>query len=129
MENHEQSHLKQRHGCVTAWFVLMLIANIYTVFTYFAVRDLFEETYGNKVKLVYILMALSIINLFMIFLLFKWKRAGFYGIVATGLIACFINITLGLPAYTILIGLAGIGILFGILQIQQNGSSAWNQLE
>jgi hypothetical protein len=60
--------------------------------------------------------------------LFLWKRWGFYGFVATSVVGFALNIALGVNVAQALFGVAGVAILYGVLQIG-NENKGWPQLE
>jgi hypothetical protein len=60
--------------------------------------------------------------------LFKWKKAGFYGFIGTSAVVFIVNLSIGLGIVPSLLGLGGVGMLYGILQIG-NEQSGWRQLD
>ena len=63
-------------------------------------------------------------------MILQWKKMGFFGFVATSIAALFLNSLLGLDLLQSLLGLSGIAILYGILQIKgKNGNSAWSGMD
>ncbi len=127
----EENEPKQRHGCVTAWLILLIVTNSLTAALYFFGRDLVVKSL-HKPDASGWLVAMgvcAIANVAFAVLLFKWKKAGFYGYLGTSIIALLINIQLGLGIGQSLIGLLGIVILFAILQIKEGDVKAWDNLE
>jgi len=126
-----QNDEKQRHGCVTAWLVLMIIANAGLALVYLLANDTITRNLPENVPsaMIYLLGFIGIINVVFAVLLFQWKRWGFYGYVVSALATFLINLSIGVPATSSILGLVGIGILFGILQIKQNDVSAWDNME
>lgn len=122
---------KQRHGCVTAWLVLLLVANSLTALTNLFASD-FVMTGLPQVApsyLVIILGAIGLVNVFFAYRLLKWKKDGFWGIALSSVAAVIINYYIGMGILLTISGLIGVGILFAILQITANGISAWDNLE
>ena len=121
---------KSRHGCVTAWLIFMIVVNsivslMYLLSNFFNIMDI-----GGRSPLMVLLLALlGISNVIFSILLLKWKKIGFFGFIGTSIITFIINITIGLQIFQAVAGLIGIAILFGILQIKQEGVSAWDNLE
>lgn len=121
--------MKVRHGCVTAWLVLLIVANSATIFTTLAMSDQIKSAlpsmpdWGGPV-----LVVCGAINVVCAILLFKWKRIGFFGFIITSLIAAGVNASAGLGVGQIAMGLVGVAILYGVLQIG-SPKSAWAQLE
>nr|WP_299000086.1 hypothetical protein [uncultured Allomuricauda sp.] len=122
---------KQRHGCVTAWLILMIIANSFTSITYLFLGDTVSQNLPTPVSksMIMTLAFVGIANLIFSIMLFQWKKWAFWGFAATSLIALGINLSIGLGLGTALFGLAGVAILYGILQIKKDGISAWDNLE
>lgn len=122
---------KKRHGCVTAWLILMIIANSFSAIAYLFLGEMIRDTLPQDISqsMMYILALLGIANLIFAIMLFKWKKWAFWGFVATSIAAFGINMSLGLGIGSSLFGLVGIAVLYGILQIKQDGVSAWDNLE
>ncbi|MGH3755135.1 MAG: hypothetical protein ACRDRP_21075 [Pseudonocardiaceae bacterium] len=53
--------------------------------------------------------------------LFQWRKWGFYGFVATSVVGLVVNLAIGLNPVQALLGLVGIAILYGVLQIGGTG--------
>ena len=122
---------KQRHGCVTAWLIIMIIANAGTALMYLFASDTIARALPGNVSdsMFYLLAFIGVMNVVFAVMLFQWKRWGFYGFIGTALAGFIINMNLGLPIVQCLLGLVGIGVLFGILQIRKNDVSAWDQMD
>ena len=122
---------KQRHGCVTAWLILMIIANSITAITYLFMGDSVSHNLPNPIPqpMMLVLAIVGIANLTFSVLLFKWKKWAFWAFAGTGLITLGINLSIGLGIGMSLFGLAGAAILYGILQIKKDGITAWDNLE
>lgn len=117
---------KSRHGCLTAWLIIMLIANLIVLLNYLGNRIYMDTVYGTVSDwAVPTMMILTVFNLVCVVGLFYWKKLAFWGVCISALAAFCVNLTLG-PAAAIP-GLAGPLILFGVLKIgQRNG---WEQLD
>ncbi len=122
---------KERHGCVTAWLILMLVTNSIVAIIYFFARESVTDNLPGNVSesMILLLGLLSISNVGFAILLFRWKRWAFYGFVVTSLGAFLINLDIGLGIGQSLLGLVGIAILYGILQIKKHNTSAWDHME
>ncbi len=122
---------KQRHGCVTAWLIFMIVASAISALTYLFARGLISEMMpGTGDSPLFILLGfVAILNVIFAIMIFQWKRIGFYGFIVTGVIAFVINLIMGIGVGQSVMGLVGIGILYAILQIEQEGESAWKQLD
>ncbi len=123
-------NLKQRHGCVTAYLVFMIVINSLIALAYlFANQFVLEETAGSSPAMIYALGIIGIANVVFAVMLWKWKKIGFFGFIGTSLAAAALNIMMGVEISQIIMGLVGIAILYAILQIKQDGRSAWENME
>ena len=122
---------KQRHGCVTAWLILMIIANSLTAILYLFAGDMVAQNFPDGVSnsMLILLAILGIGNVIFSILLFKWKKIGFGGLLITSIGALIINLSIGIGIGQSLFGLVGIAILYGVLQIKKDNVPAWNNLE
>jgi len=130
-QNENVSTSKQRHGCVTAWLIFMIIANSLIAVTYlFATEFTLNNFDGETSKTMIILLGIfSIANVFFAVMLFQFKKFGFWGFVGTSIVVLVINLSAGLGIGQSLFGLIGIAILYGILQIKKDNVTAWESLE
>lgn len=122
------SVVRKRHGCLTAWLVLMLISNLVAVLANAgsaSVRQYYPNAPGWAFPA---LIIVGILNIVFVIALFRWKKWGFWGCAATTVVAFVVNLLVGLNVLTAVIGLAGPLILFGILQIGGE-NKGWSQLE
>ena len=122
---------KKRHGCVTAWLIVMIIANAMTAVTYLFLGETVAQSLPTAIPgpMMIALAIIGIANLIFAIMLFQWKKWAFWAFAGTSLITLVINISIGLGISTSIFGLAGIAILYGILQIKQDGVTAWDNLE
>ncbi len=122
---------KQRHGCVTAWLILMIILNSLVAFLYLFFSDFFAENLPGTVSksMLVVLAILGIANVVFAVLLFNWKKIGFWGFLVSAIATFIVNLKIGLGLGQSLFGLVGLGILYGILQIKKNNISTWQNLE
>ncbi|MCK9640060.1 MAG: hypothetical protein M0R39_09145 [Prolixibacteraceae bacterium] len=122
---------KQRHGCVTAWLILMIVANSLSAGLYLFAREMVTKSLPGEVStpMIILLGILAIGNIVFSVMLFQWKKLGFWGFVVTTAGALIINLTIGLGVGQSLFGLAGIAILYGVFQIKQGNFTAWENLE
>jgi hypothetical protein len=123
---------KERHGCVTTWLVLLIIANSLVALVYFFMRNVLlpylPETVTSSAIL--LLGGLAVLNVVCAVLLFSWKKVGFYGLILTNIAGIIINYQSGIGGVSsIVMALASLGILFGILQIKKDDKSAWDGLD
>lgn len=118
---------KDRHGCLTAWLILMIVANSLTALSYLVLTLLGRKTVAPAWALVTLAVG-CIANVVFAVALFRWKRWGFFGFLVTTILALVINLRIGIKPIFVGIGLFGIVILYAVLQIggERRG---WNQLE
>jgi hypothetical protein len=119
----------ERQGCVTAWLVLMLILNSLGAIAYLFLSKLMEQKLKTSSTTIVMIIIIALLNVFFAIQLLSWKKAGFYGFFITTIIEFIINFCIKLPLITCAIGLSGIVILYGILQIKKGGRSAWFYLK
>ena len=120
---------KRRHGCLTAWLILALIANSTTVLIYTLGSATFRPAYPNAPGWAASALILGgILNIVFAIALFRWKRWGFWGYVATIALTIAVNLVLGLNVVQAMPGLVGVAILYGVLQIGKE-DKGWPQLE
>jgi len=122
---------KQRHGCVTAWLVIMIIFNSIATLIYFFESDLILRNlpkYVTYTSLV-LLGSFGIINVISAILLLKWIKLGFWGFIISGVCVYAINVNNGMGVFQPLSGILGVLVLYGILQIKQKETSAWSNLD
>lgn len=129
--NETSSSGKQRHGCVTAWLILMIVLNSITALVYLVAGESISRNFpqGISNSLLMLLAFIGILNTVFAILLFRWKRWAFWGFAFTSLITFTINLSIGIGLGQSILGFAGVAILFGIMQIERNGVSAWKNLE
>jgi len=120
---------KNRHGCLTAWLVLMIVANSAAALMYLlgseAIRDKLPNMPGWTFP---VLIVLSLFNLVCAIALFQWKKWGFWGICASGVVALVVNLSAGLGIGSTLAGLLGVLLLYGVLHIGKE-NKGWPQLD
>ena len=114
----QMSEQKQRHGCLTAWLVLMIIANSATALRYLlgsqAIKQAFPAAPGWAFP---VLAVIGIFNLVCAIALFKWKKWGFWGFLVFSIVALNVNLSIGLGIGPSLFGLLGIVLLYAVLHI------------
>jgi hypothetical protein len=120
---------KQRHGCLTAWLILMIIANSLTALMYLFGSQAVRQQFPNAPHWAFpVLTILGLVNLACAIALFRWKKWGFFGFVGTSLVAFAINMIVGVSIIQALFGLLGFAILFGVLHLGKE-NKGWPQLE
>jgi len=126
-----QNVQKQRHGCVTTWLILIIIANsILSALYLFGSEDITDALAENIPEAMIVLLGiLGAANAIFAVMLLKWKKLGFWGIAGLSIIGVIINLSLGLGLGNSLLGLVSLSILYGILQMKQGNATAWENLE
>jgi hypothetical protein len=122
---------KQRHGCVTAWFILMIIGNSLSALTYLFAREFIAQNLPVEIPttMMIALAILGIGNVVFSIMLINWKKTGFWGFVVSSLLIFIINLIIGLGIVQSLLGLISIGILYAVLQFKKADVSAWDNLD
>lgn len=122
---------KERHGCLTAWLIYLIISSaIISYVCFFKTIVLFQnlpEEYSENVSL--IVGSVGILNIFFCYLLFKWIKLGFWGLIATNFIMIIIQLMNGSDLIRPTLGVSCIIMLYFILQRKKNNISGWDNLE
>jgi len=89
--------IKQRHGCLTASLVLMIIVNSLVALIYLLGSEAIRQNLPTVPGWAFpVLILLSIANLVCAIALFKWKKWGFFGFTGTAVVAFAINLVSGI---------------------------------
>jgi hypothetical protein len=90
--------VKQRHGCLTTYLVLAIIANFATALLYLLGREAIQRSSPQHIpdRAFPVLIAVCLSNLVCAIALFRWKKWGFWGLVASAAVALGVNIAIGL---------------------------------
>ena len=129
--NDPGNQIKERHGCVTAWLIFMLVANSLVVIMYLIARRFLDPNLtGRFPSWAFILLGfMGLANVMFATALLQWKRWGFFGFAITTLAAFFINLQIRISLIQAIFGLIGVLVLDASLQIKRDGVSAWSNLE
>ena len=121
---------KKRHGCLTAWLILLVLGNGFSTVSFLFYGDAISENLETALSEnnLWIPAVLSVLNLIFALMLFTWKKWAFWGLLLTSFIAFGLNIYLGLGLLNSAVGLLGIVLLYVLLQRKHQGKSAWEQL-
>ena len=120
---------KQRHGCLTTFLVVGIILHSLTALMNLLGGAMIGQSFPDAPDWGFPLLGiLGVFNIVCIIALFQWKKWGFYGAVASGLLAFFLNLAIGLNIFAALFGLSGLALLYGVLQIGGD-KKGWTQLE
>ena len=119
---------KKRHGCLTAYLIVMIVANSGTALLYFFSGDFVRSANPNMPSWALpVLGIFGVFNLVCSFALFKLKKWGFYSFVISAVIVAFINVSIGMGIGSVIGGLLGVAILYGVLHIGKE-NKGWPQL-
>ena len=123
------SEEKKRHGCLTAWLILMLIADSGSALMYLLGGNAIKTAYPDAPGWTFpVLIVFSLFNLVCTIAIFKWKKWGFWGFCVSSIVALAINLTIGLGIAQSLGGLIGVAIFFGVLHIGKE-NKGWSKLD
>ncbi|MBK8025235.1 MAG: hypothetical protein IPK19_28575 [Chloroflexi bacterium] len=113
------SYPRERGTLLTAWLVLMFFSNAWAIYRYVAIivdwlqhNDVNWDRHGLAFSA---LIVLGVINVIAVFLLWRWRIAGLYVFIGVSLIVFVLNLILGIPLFTALVGLVGMAILFALV--------------
>lgn len=120
---------KQRHGCLTAFLVFMVLANLFAVYGNIALQeDILSVLPRLSRNLLLALALLGLLNVVFAVGIYKWKKWGFWGFCVSALAAFSVNIYGGVALLPAFVGLAGVLALFAVLKIGKE-KAGWDQLE
>ncbi|MFZ3387246.1 MAG: hypothetical protein WA120_08785 [Candidatus Hydromicrobium sp.] len=149
---------KNRHGCLMTWLVLIIIVNSLGVLGYLMsllgrgmiTQVLQSQTFQSQMpqsQMLQIQMLLnipawvfpvsivfSIFNVLCAIALLRWKKWGFWGFCATSVAMLVVNLLffsrgIGPVLVSVLTGLLGVLVLFGVLHIGNKENKGWPQLK
>ena len=111
-------HVKERHGCLTGYLVVAMIANSATALFYLLGREAVKRSSPNIPDLaVLVLIIACLFNLACAIALFRWKKWGFWGLVVSAAVILGVNLTIGLGLSSAVVGVLGVILLYGVLHI------------
>ena len=120
---------KQRHGCLTAYLIYLLLSLIGSLLTYSLAGNLVMSQFPDSPSWsIPVLITGSVIMLCLVVGLFLWKKWAFWGFVVMAIVFFGINMMVGLSVWQALLGLVGAPLLYGVLQIGKE-NKGWPQLE
>lgn len=123
------NHGKSRHGCLTAFLVVMIAGNALSALVYLFMDDHLQRALpGTPTIIAPISVLLALANIASAIALYHWKKWGFYGFVGTSSIAFIMNVAVGVNVLQSLAGLLGVAFLYGVLQIGSD-NKGWVQLD
>ncbi|HEX2092725.1 MAG TPA: hypothetical protein VHG28_10000 [Longimicrobiaceae bacterium] len=118
-----------RHGCLTTFLVVIVLANTLIALLYLlngdAVAADAPTPWPGAIQL---LGLIAICNVMFAVAVFRWKKWGFYGFAASTIIVLGINLSIGIGIEAAFPGVAGIAILYWTLHMGGE-RRAWPHLE
>ena len=124
---------KNRHGCLTAYLILMLVSFAFTILIYVAQASILKSMSRVPAWRSAADLGSSLLGIICVIALFRWKRWGFWGYCILAAAGLTINILAHSNIFLTIIGsvagVAGIVILFGVLNIGGKDDKGWPQLE
>ena len=120
---------KKRHGCLTAYLVLAIILNSATALLYLFGAGAIKRSSPNIPDWAFpVLIVLVLFNLACAIALLRWKKWGFWGLVASAAVTLGVNLTIGLGLSSAVVGVLGVLFLYGVLHIGKD-NKGWPQLD
>ena len=120
---------KQRHGCLTAWLIIMIINDSLAALGYLLAPQEIRQALPNAPDWVFPVITIScLISVVCAIALFRWKKWGFYGLVGSSIAVFTSNIAIGCGISSLLYDFLDIIILYGVLHIGKE-NKGWPQLE
>ena len=104
---------RKRGVWLTAFLVLMVIANALSVFVYFVNPDMIITEFPKiSLELAYLLGSVCLFNVFLAINIWMWKKLAIYGFYIVVIFGVLINLYIGIGLIGSLSGLMGGIILF-----------------
>ncbi|HDL00987.1 MAG TPA: hypothetical protein ENH23_01980 [candidate division Zixibacteria bacterium] len=124
---------KNRHGCLAAWLVLIIILNsTFALIILLASIDVlgkYKLASGIPDLVFAVMIGCALFNLVCAMVLFKWKKWGFWGYLASNIVTIFVSIPFRInTGQLFLVSLIGVGLLYGVLHIGKE-NKGWSQLD
>jgi hypothetical protein len=109
----ESKETKKRGFWLTAFLILMFVANPFTAFTYFSNPELIIQSYPSiSIGLLYFMGVFALLNVVFAIAIWTWKKVGVYGIYGSMALAFCINLYIGVGIVGSLTGLLGLVLLY-----------------
>jgi hypothetical protein len=119
----------QRHGCLTAWLSVKLVANvILAVLGLLMLLASIEKGSNRLITLNTIIIICCTANVVFAVALFKWRLWGFFGFIVTSVIILVTNLAYGASENRAVAGFLGIGVLYWVLNMGDD-DKAWPHLK
>jgi MFS superfamily sulfate permease-like transporter len=119
---------KKRHGCLTTWLVLTIMANSATVLMYVLRNETIRRSLPNAPGWALpVLIIFALFNLVCAVALLQWKKWGFWGFCASAVASLVVNLWLGV-GMGMVGAVIGVLLLYGVLHIGKE-NKGWPRLE
>jgi len=120
---------KRRHEFLTAWLVILIAGNSLAIVTNLLAGLVFGQDFQIDSAWVFMVLVVGgILNIYFAIALFHWKKWGFYGFIATTILAFLVSSSWGASRMQAYAGFIGVVVLYGALQMG-NKNKGWKQLE
>ena len=122
---------RKRHGCLTAWLVLIIVCNSGALVMAYLPRgnEAFRQIFGWAFP---VLIVLWLFTLVCAIALFQWKKWGFWGFCVSMVGGFVVELSAGgggVGLITSLVGLIGcVALFYGVLHIGKE-NKGWPQLD
>ena len=123
--------IKSRNGFVGFYLWLCFVINAIICFAYFITlfTDIGMTSAYEPMSSRFLGTFLSGCTAAGLWLLLKYKKLGFYLLIAAAILTVIININMGYLGISVVTPIVSIALLFSILQIKKDGKSCWSQLD
>jgi hypothetical protein len=102
-----------RGGCLTAFLVMMMVANSLSAMGYFFMRDMIRSQPPHpSAAMILVLGLASVANIAFTVAVWRWKKWGVYGFLGISILAFIANLQMGVAVFQLAFGLVGPIILF-----------------
>ncbi len=120
---------KTRHGCVTAWLVIVILVNTFVALVGIILREEFQRRFPAEISwLIPVMTVIALANVICAVALLNWKLWGFIGmwVIAAGGVA--LNLYIGASLTDIASWVVGPALATVLLQLGDR-KTTWSQLE
>lgn len=114
--------------------ILTILLSIFLIADFYTLKTILDSNPNNDLidlseKLNYFYVIFTILDLLFTFFLFKWKKWAFWGTFTISILTFLLNLYVGVEIITSLFGLAGVILLYALLQLRSKNVSGWKNLE
>jgi len=122
---------RTRNGFVGFWLWFCFICNALLSIAFFALFFSDKGLLSAVPEPIWVrayMFSMSLLQAISFMMLIRWRKAGFYILVVTGIVNIALSAVVGLFLWGILYNVLPLLILYLILRIRSNGVSCWNNL-